>query len=104
MTAENILSNDNENGRPSWDEYFMEVVDAISKRATCARGRSGCVIARDKRILVTGYVGSHAGFPHCDDAGHKIKRITDLNGEITEHCSCPAKSESLGFHLKVDET
>ncbi|HOQ91259.1 MAG TPA: hypothetical protein PLX03_14040, partial [Candidatus Hydrogenedentes bacterium] len=42
--------------RPTWDEYFMEVANAIAKRATCNRGRSGCVIARDRTILVTGYV------------------------------------------------
>lgn len=47
--------------RPTWDEYFMEVADAISKRATCDRGRSGCVIAKDRQILVTGYVGSPQG-------------------------------------------
>ncbi|MFT7588041.1 MAG: deoxycytidylate deaminase [Limisphaerales bacterium] len=23
--------------RPTWDEYFMTVMDAISKRATCGR-------------------------------------------------------------------
>ncbi|MDR0513175.1 MAG: cell division protein DedD, partial [Treponema sp.] len=38
--------------RPTWDEYFMEVCDAISKRATCDRGRSGCVIARGNQLLV----------------------------------------------------
>ena len=37
--------------RPSWDEYFMEVVLAITKRATCDRGRNGAVIAKDKRIF-----------------------------------------------------
>jgi deoxycytidylate deaminase len=55
------------------DEYFMVVADAISKRATCDRGRSGCVIAKDRQILVTGYVGSPQGLPHCDDVGHQIK-------------------------------
>jgi hypothetical protein len=35
--------------RPTWDEYFMEVANAIAKRATCDRGRSGCVIARNRR-------------------------------------------------------
>ena len=44
--------------RPTWDEYFMEVCDAISKRATCDRGRSGCVIAKGNQLLVTGYVGA----------------------------------------------
>ena len=72
--------------RPSWDNYFMEVAHAVSKRATCDRGRSGCVIARNKQILVTGYVGSPTGFAHCDDVGHQIKKVTHENGEISEHC------------------
>ena len=72
--------------RPSWDDYFMEVANAASKRATCDRGASGCVIARDKQILVSGYVGSPTGFPHCDDVGHQIKKVTHENGEVTEHC------------------
>lgn len=74
--------------RPSWDEYFMEVMDAISKRATCGRGRSGCVIARDNQLLVTGYVGSPKGLPHCDDVGHQIKRVVHLDegNKESEHC------------------
>lgn len=72
--------------RPSWDEYFMEVARTIAKRATCDRGRSGCVIARDKQILVTGYVGSPIGFPHCDDVGHQMKKVIHEDGTITQHC------------------
>jgi dCMP deaminase len=72
--------------RPSWDDYFMEVADAISKRATCDRGRSGCVIAKDKRILATGYVGAPAGLPHCDDVGHQFKRLVHEDGTVTQHC------------------
>lgn len=72
--------------RPSWDEYFMEVMDAVAKRATCDRGRSGCVIARDRQILVTGYVGSPAGLPHCDDVGHQMKKLIHEDGSVTEHC------------------
>jgi dCMP deaminase len=72
--------------RPSWDAYFMEVCDAISKRATCDRGRSGCVIAKDNQILVTGYVGAPAGLPHCDEAGHQLKKMLHENGSVTTHC------------------
>jgi len=72
--------------RPTWDDYFMEVAHAISKRATCGRGRSGCVIARDKRVLVTGYVGSPSGLPHCDDIGHQMKKVVHEDGVVTEHC------------------
>ena len=72
--------------RPSWDEYFMEVAHTVSKRATCDRGRSGCVIARDKQILVTGYVGSPRGLPHCDDVGHLMKKVLHEDDHITQHC------------------
>lgn len=72
--------------RPTWDEYFMEIAHTVSKRATCDRGRSGCVIARGKQILVTGYVGSPTGLPHCDDSGHQLKRVVHEDGKITQHC------------------
>jgi dCMP deaminase len=72
--------------RPSWDEYFMEVCDAIAKRATCDRGRSGCVIAKENQILVTGYVGAPAGLPHCDEVGHQFKKMLHEDESITTHC------------------
>ncbi|MCL2435294.1 MAG: cytidine/deoxycytidylate deaminase family protein [Lentimicrobiaceae bacterium] len=72
--------------RPSWDEYFMEIAHTVSKRATCDRGRSGCVIVRDKQILVSGYVGSPNGLPHCDDVGHQMKKMLHEDGSISEHC------------------
>jgi len=72
--------------RPTWDEYFMEVARTIAKRATCDRGRSGCVIARDKQLLVTGYVGSPVGLPHCDDVGHLMKKVIHDDDSISQHC------------------
>lgn len=72
--------------RPTWDEYFFEVERAVAKRATCSRGRSGCVIARDNQILATGYVGSPAGLPHCDDVGHLLRRELAEDGSIVWHC------------------
>ena len=72
--------------RPSWDDYFLEIADTVAKRATCDRGRSGCVIARGKQILVTGYVGSPAGLPHCDDVGHLFRKQIDDDGTISQHC------------------
>jgi len=72
--------------RPSWDNYFMLVADTVAQRATCDRGRSGCVIVRDKQILVTGYVGSPKGLPHCDELGHLFKQVTHEDGRTTNHC------------------
>ena len=72
--------------RPSWDEYFMEIANTVSKRATCDRGRSGCVVVRDRQILVTGYVGSPKGLPHCDEVGHQFRRVVHEDGSVSEHC------------------
>lgn len=75
-----------EHQRPSWDEYFMDLANTAAKRATCDRGRSGCVIVREKQVLVTGYVGSPKGMPHCDEAGHLFKKVYHEDGSITQHC------------------
>ena len=72
--------------RPTWDEYFLEIMHAVAKRATCNRGKSGCVIARDKQILVTGYVGSPKGLPHCDEVGHLMKTVIHADNSQSQHC------------------
>ncbi|MCK4777185.1 MAG: cytidine/deoxycytidylate deaminase family protein [Actinomycetia bacterium] len=72
--------------RPSWDEYFMDLARAVAKRATCDRGKSGCIIVKNKQILVTGYVGSPKGLPHCSEVGHKIEKTVHKGGKISEHC------------------
>ncbi|RME54375.1 cell division protein DedD [Candidatus Woesearchaeota archaeon] len=72
--------------RPTWDEYFMQLVEVVAKRGTCDRGRTGAVIVKDKRILSTGYVGSPPKLPHCDEAGHLMKTVVDENGNESKHC------------------
>ena len=72
--------------RPSWDEYFIGLVNEVAKRATCDRGKSGAIIVKDKRILCTGYVGTPPGFPHCDEAGHLLKKVIDEDATERQHC------------------
>lgn len=72
--------------RPSWDEYFLEIMRSVSKRATCDRGRASSVFVKDKQILVTGYVGSPMGLPHCDEIGHQMMKTVHEDGSITDHC------------------
>lgn len=72
--------------RPSWDEYFIELTRTVASRSTCDRGRSGCVIVKEKRILTTGYVGSPPGMPHCDEAGHLLRKVIDEDGQVRQHC------------------
>lgn len=63
--------------RPNWDSYFMKIAYAVSERSTCDRAFVGAVLVLEKRILTTGFNGSPAGQPHCDEVGHLL---------VEEHC------------------
>ena len=88
-----MVNSGRRNERPSWDDYSLELSNAASNRATCDRGKSGCVIVRDKQVSAAGYVGSPAGLPHYDDVGHLVKKVIQENGEISEHCLRTVHSE-----------
>ena len=63
--------------RPDWDTYFMKIAHDVAARSTCDRAFVGTVLVLEKRILTTGFNGSPAGLPHCDEVGHLI---------IEDHC------------------
>lgn len=64
-------------GRISKDEYFLEMAEVISRRATCDRLWAGAVLVKDGMVLSTGYNGAPRGLPHCSEVGHRL-----ING----HC------------------
>jgi dCMP deaminase len=53
-------------------EMLMRTAAVISGRGTCERAFVGAVIAKEGRIISTGYVGAPAGLPHCTDVGDEI--------------------------------
>ena len=73
--------------RPTWDEYFLGLLEPLGRRGTCDRGRSGSVIVSpNNTILATGYAGAPPGQPHCDEVGHMIKTVTHEDGSQSQHC------------------
>jgi len=79
--------------RPSWDEYFSNLVELVGTRSTCDRGKSGCVIVKDKRVLCTGYIGSPMGALHCDEIGHEMHTVRHEDGHESQHCIRTAHAE-----------
>ncbi len=78
--------------RKSWDQYFMELAKTVATRGTCDRAYVGCVIVnKDNRIVSTGYNGSVAGNPHCDDVGHHMRDghcIATIHAEMNALLYC----------------
>jgi len=52
--------------RASVDLVLMQSAKLWESRSTCSRNRVGVVIAKDGRMLGSGYNGAPAGMPHCE--------------------------------------
>jgi dCMP deaminase len=73
-------------GRPTWNEYFMDIADLVAKRSTCLRRQVGAVAVKEKRILATGYNGAPSGIAHCLDVGCLREKEGIPSGERHELC------------------
>jgi dCMP deaminase len=85
--------------RVSWDEYFMNIARQVATRSTCDRKFVGAVIVRDRTILSTGYNGSIAGAPHCDEVGHLMENghcIRTIHAEM----NAVAQAAKNGVNIK----
>jgi dCMP deaminase len=72
--------------RPGWDEYFLNIADLVSTRATCVRRKVGAVLVKDKRILATGYNGAPSKIRHCEVTGCIREKLNIPSGERHELC------------------
>tara|TARA_B100000989_G_C19495892_1_gene452017 strand:- start:1092 stop:1511 length:420 start_codon:yes stop_codon:yes gene_type:complete len=50
--------------RPSWNEYFKQLVTLTATRSSCERLHVGCIFVKDNRIIAQGYNGYIAGCEH----------------------------------------
>lgn len=70
--------------RVSRDQMLMEVAQVIARRGTCSRKQVGIVVARDGRVLVTGYNGAPAGLPHCSHENLSGLELIERGGRWSE--------------------
>ena len=73
--------------RPGWTKYFLDIAAAVGKRATCLRRRYGAIIVKDKIIISTGYNGAPRGEANCIDTGLcERERLKVPKGQNYELC------------------
>ncbi len=74
-------------GRPSWDEYFLEVARVVSSRSSCFRNKVGAVVVREKAIISTGYNGAPSGQKNCAQIGFCYRNVNAItSGTQLEKC------------------
>src|SRR4030066_2160701 len=75
------------NMRPDWDNYFIEIAKVVSSRSPCLRRKYGAVIVKDRVIISTGYNGSPRGIANCIDTGKCTRQELNIpSGERNELC------------------
>jgi dCMP deaminase len=85
--VKNIDIKEENHARPSWDEYFLGLLEPLSKRGSCDRGsQSAMIVSPGHTIIATGYAGSPPGMPHCDEAGHMMNTVIHEDGTQSQHC------------------
>lgn len=63
--------------RPTWHEYFKEIVSVTARRSPCSRLKVGCVLVKNNRIVSQGYNGFLSGLPHISivEDNHEMSTI-----------------------------
>lgn len=79
--------------RPSWDDYFKEIVQVTSKRSPCERLQVGCILVKDNRIVSQGYNGFLPGCPHTSIVRDEHEQAT-LHAEQNAICDCSKRGVS----------
>jgi len=79
--------------RPSWNEYFKEIVIATSKRSSCERLQVGCLLVHENRIISQGYNGFLPGCPHESIVRDNHEQAT-IHAEQNALCDCAKRGVS----------
>lgn len=73
--------------RPSKDEYYIGIAEAVLKRSTCLRRNYGAILVKNDEIISTGYNGSARAEQNCCDTGYCEREAQGVaKGERYELC------------------
>ncbi|MDR0425694.1 MAG: cytidine/deoxycytidylate deaminase family protein [Clostridiales bacterium] len=74
-----------------WDKRFLSLTETVAAWSSCFQENRqvGAVIAKNKRILTTGYNGASAGIKSCKDRGECLRKKLDIRSG-TRHEICYA--------------
>lgn len=72
--------------RPTWNEYFKQIVEVTAKRSSCERLKVGCLLVKDNRIVAQGYNGFLPGCSHFSIVrnGHEQSTVHAEQNAITD--------------------
>lgn len=80
--------------KPGWDEYFLDMLEPLSRRSSCTRRRVSALIVVDNRIISTGYNGTPRGTVNCNEGGCPRCQDAQDPGVDLGECVCSHAEEN----------
>ena len=69
------------------NNYYLDIAETVTERATCLRRIWGAVIVKNDEIISTGYNGAPRGRKNCCQLGYCIREKLEIpRGERYELC------------------
>lgn len=75
-------------GRPTRDEYYLRIAEAVASRSTCIKRKYGCVIVNHDEIVATGYNGNVRGDWNCCDGCECLRPDAGHNHSDSGYADC----------------
>lgn len=91
--------------RPTKDEYYLGIAEAVMRRSTCLRRKYGVVIVNNDEIVATGYNGNPRSLDNCIDIGFCSKEDCNHNSSPDSYNICKsvhAEQNALISARRVD--
>ena len=87
--------------RPSWVEYFKDLVNLTASRSSCERLQVGCIFVKENRIIAQGYNGYIAGCSHkmIMKNNHNIATIHAEQNTITDCAKRGVSSDGCSAYI-----
>lgn len=61
--------------KPTWDEYYLGIAEAASKRSSCERSKVGACVVKNNRVVALGYNDAPAGKPGCETCPRRTSGV-----------------------------
>ncbi len=92
-------------GRPTKDQYYLNIAREVCRRGTCLRRQYGAVIVKDDQIVSTGYAGAPRGVANCVDLGVCLREELAIPpGQRYELCRSVHAEMNAVIHASRERT
>ena len=87
--------------RPSWNDYFKEIVKVTASRSSCKRLQVGCLFVNNNRIVAQGYNGFLPGCPHESKMreGHEQATIHAEQNAISDCANRGVSTKNINVYI-----